>query len=572
MAVPYASLLRNTAGTSWEFVLNEAADNVTVLRNGANPLNLGGLAAGRHTFDGTGFANFTVDVSKAASAGWTSISDPTNLFTNFTIPSGVAINTNPASPFFGAVYVANSNPVTTERGRAMGDGVYALTADMKGVDLGNNFAVVTDPNDTTQAKAPGWSVPTTASPWRMALDAAGNLIVTDWSDGAGGIKYAAPNLQTGGLILATEFGEPGVTVHGSIASKPYVTGSVGNNLVVSAMDEDLSPFNSIWEWNVGNATDSEVLPEQVINSSALDSLGTWISTVNGVRAGAHYSPQHDNWYLVQNRDDGNQAGILVVQPDNVDGLTPTILWDSLAFTNDPNGDLDPADALDGHTTLTGVQDVFRNIGDVTMSRDGTKLFVHRIAPRGAANPHVPGAVIIIPLDANGVPDIEVSAGALTNVETITTLGQELAHSSGAQLEFDAAGNLYVANSGFVVGNPNASGQLVQVFSPGGNTKASTSSTGTFSVVPFIPSINDADFDGDNDIDGADFLILQRGMGAGTNATGDANGDGQVNGADVEIFKSQFGGAPSASAVPEPGAWALAIVAGALLGGLRWRKR
>ena len=45
-AVPYASGVRNTSGTTWEFILNEAADNVTVTRDGGNPLNLGGLAAG----------------------------------------------------------------------------------------------------------------------------------------------------------------------------------------------------------------------------------------------------------------------------------------------------------------------------------------------------------------------------------------------------------------------------------------------------------------------------------------------------------------------------------------------
>jgi hypothetical protein len=71
---------------------------------------------------------------------------------------------------------------------------------------------------------------------------------------------------------------------------------------------------------------------------------------------------------------------------------------------------------------------------------------------------------------------------------------------------------------------------------------------------------DADFDGDNDVDGNDFLIWQRGLGVGTSSTGDANGDGTVNGADLTIWRNQFGGAPiaaAAGAVPEPSALALA---------------
>jgi hypothetical protein len=75
--------------------------------------------------------------------------------------------------------------------------------------------------------------------------------------------------------------------------------------------------------------------------------------------------------------------------------------------------------------------------------------------------------------------------------------------------------------------------------------------------------DDADFDNDGDVDGQDFLTWQRGQGAGTNATGDANGDGQVNAADLGIWKTKFGpgaAAGAAGAVPEPAAWALALLA------------
>jgi MYXO-CTERM domain-containing protein len=77
----------------------------------------------------------------------------------------------------------------------------------------------------------------------------------------------------------------------------------------------------------------------------------------------------------------------------------------------------------------------------------------------------------------------------------------------------------------------------------------------------ITPTEDADFDADGDVDGADFLTWQRGVGTasgGTLAQGDANGDGAINATDLGIWKSQFG--PGAvAAVPEPTSAALAAI-------------
>jgi hypothetical protein len=77
----------------------------------------------------------------------------------------------------------------------------------------------------------------------------------------------------------------------------------------------------------------------------------------------------------------------------------------------------------------------------------------------------------------------------------------------------------------------------------------------------------ADFNQDRDVDGADFLALQRGLGTNSGASisaGDANRDGAVNILDMVIWKSQFAAIPPAVAagesVPEPAGLALAVAA------------
>ncbi len=65
----------------------------------------------------------------------------------------------------------------------------------------------------------------------------------------------------------------------------------------------------------------------------------------------------------------------------------------------------------------------------------------------------------------------------------------------------------------------------------------------------------ADFNGDNVVDGEDFLIWQRGFGSpGGLSDGDANNDGNVDGDDLAIWESQYGLSiplSGISAIPEP---------------------
>lgn len=82
--------------------------------------------------------------------------------------------------------------------------------------------------------------------------------------------------------------------------------------------------------------------------------------------------------------------------------------------------------------------------------------------------------------------------------------------------------------------------------------------------PITAAVEDnADFDGDGDVDGTDFLIWQRGFGSGTmHGQGDADGNNQVDAADLVIWENQFGASVSAAVagVPEPSGALLAVVA------------
>ncbi len=77
----------------------------------------------------------------------------------------------------------------------------------------------------------------------------------------------------------------------------------------------------------------------------------------------------------------------------------------------------------------------------------------------------------------------------------------------------------------------------------------------------------ADFDGDGDVDGEDFLAWQAGFGITSGATqinGDADADGDVDGADFLAWQASFGdlagaGGRIAGAVPEPTAAMLTLL-------------
>ena len=111
---------------------------------------------------------------------------------------------------------------------------------------------------------------------------------------------------------------------------------------------------------------------------------------------------------------------------------------------------------------------------------------------------------------------------------------------------------------------------------GGPTQSCSLSARLYGMSLAITLPDSADFNGDNVVDGLDFLTLQRGLGtvgpSATHANGDANGDDLINDADLAVWEAQYGSAPPLSAVsaavPEPTTSALALAALCLVMGRR----
>jgi hypothetical protein len=171
-------------------------------------------------------------------------------------------------------------------------------------------------------------------------------------------------------------------------------------------------------------------------------------------------------------------------------------------------------------------------------------------------------------------DTRVEGGTLSTSTLSLADAADVFLSTGSTFNLNFAGT-DVIDSLFFDGASQAVGTWGAVGSGAANTSPLLTGTGLLEVTTFASPANDADFDADGDVDGADFLTWQRGIGGpATLANGNANGDGAVDGADLAIWRTQFGpGAPAASAigaVPEPATAALA--AAAMLAGVATIRR
>ncbi len=269
----------------------------------------------------------------------------------------------------------------------------------------------------------------------------------------------------------------------------------------------------------------------------------------GVGADAAYNPAFNKWYFTQNRSAGGEGGLSIITP-GATATTPVVEWNSLAEGS--------ALGLDGSTATAGNQDILRNSGTVSFSPDNTKLYLRRLAVN-ADNPvlgttsNLAGAVLEIPLDANGEPIITVDAGLITNWKSQVTTSNASTTRSG-QFEFDAAGNMYIISN---------VAERVEVFSPGGNKKAITRSNGTFEVqtITIIPVAGD--YNGNGTVGAEDYTLWAENFGepvatAGLVNLNPAKVETVIDASDYTFWRDLLPAPAAAAAVPEPTTIVLAL--------------
>jgi hypothetical protein len=460
-ATPYATCLTNNGDGSISFRLNQTTgtnDLVQVISSGgtvtntlqspsADPTNV--LSRGlivTSTNLGIAAGTFQVRIKHTGSG----VISTNGAALPFNSPRGIAANKNPASPYFGWVYVANSAAGTK------GDGMFAYSADLYDI-LGQAATAKTAGYDFGLGGA--------SSPYHTSVAPDDSVLVTDFSDANGNLISMTPLLDSFTYTLQQLSGTAASPVgsnnnHGSIISAAIV-GS-GSSRKLYTMDEDYqtdpaasaaTEWNSAWEYDIGDG------PLPWTNAPNRKLMTPYLATFAGqnqkLEVVGHYL------YCNQRRSNPPQHSAYIVDLNNLQdpgtftGATP---WGAFWTSQDES-------LAEGFS-----DDVLRDSMTVDVSPDG-KWFASIIA--AGSNPLAPisapdgttfvtaaNDVILIPL-TNGIPNIPA--------RQVFHLGGP---GNGRDITIDAAHNIYVCSSGL---------GTAQALDIGESTDAITGSDGTFSL-------------------------------------------------------------------------------------------
>jgi hypothetical protein len=469
-ASPYPSNVTISA-TTVTFVLNEGGTTLTYSINGGPAQSLDGSTKGTKTFSlNSPTDTFSITATKTDSvgyliptgattassangisqptptAGYRLVSDDTNVLGRYNSPRGVSVNTNPnTGPLFGTTYIANSAAGSVAASgslpaRTLGDGMYAIKAD--GSDAFGYGNTAQSPPGTFDSVAPSPS-----SPFRVSVARDGNVYVADFSDQQGNVWRLNSTLTTGTQMLAGTGGPstvpPGQN-HGSTTAVHAIPGA-GGALTLYTLDEDLTA-NQFGQSGAGSGTGQNNLWRYDISASdALPFAGTPTrinqdaNLVSLATSDLHVGAVHGKFYLAQNRQAGAQPGVVVLNPDG------STAYDSLTASR----------TLLGNPTAA---DILTNVFGIAVSEDEKTL-------AALLNNN---QIAIVPLDANGIPDL--SNRMIVETPTTTISARDIA--------FDAAGNIHYVSSGQGV---------YRVLSPGGLQTSTLSWDG--SSFSFVSSVN-----------------------------------------------------------------------------------
>jgi hypothetical protein len=431
-ATPYASGITNDSGTV-SFILNESADNVKIIFDGGgagNTNDLGALPKGGASFSLGAHTSWAIHVTKSTALAWTQISDDANVYNQFYQPRSTAVNRNPASPTFGRVYVLeNGNSSlggTTGTGRTINKGIYALNGDLSDAlgqgdtGLKGGLDTIVGENGTSYFL----SVNSAYDPWKLVVGEDDYLYIPNANNPLGALARVDANLANGELVLAGV----GNTIRSDLHTVVYgvkVTGSLGaGTLSVLGIDGQWpAAANTVMRWDVGSGN-AGTLPAETVPTQL------FVATTGGAGEQDSDLDVHTNGNI-----------FVHIYRSTVNGPTPSLQVFS------PTG-------TQLYTSVNGSTDAFLASRSIKISPDGNKLAIFR------ANRQT----VILGL-TNGVPDLSSSNQLATFTQTTAITSRSV--------DWDAAGNLYVANNG---------NELLRVFSPGGSKTAITKSDGTFALV------------------------------------------------------------------------------------------
>ena len=260
---------------------------------------------------------------------------------SFYSPRGVKVNMDPASEYFGTIYVCeNSGGPCNGGARTTTSGAFALT---------NGFEDAIGQGADGRNGGVGFG---SSHTYRCHVAEDGQVYFADWSDSTSNVYRAAgdlPDATWDNILTNNNRDSNGLCDnHGSICG--VYTEGTGSSLVVFTRDEDMdvgTPFGpedngSIIEYAVGTATEYAATPpviaahdhNKVVNYSSLE----FAKDATG------------DWWLAQYRWTDSVATPVLWCVDASDATTEIWTSDGLFGGNANTGGLDMSP--DGHTILT----------------------------------------------------------------------------------------------------------------------------------------------------------------------------------------------------------------------------
>jgi hypothetical protein len=428
------------------YILNETATAGVSVRiySGAEVIKtftatngLAGTFAGLNSFQWDGTTSngvtvspgvYTVSITAAAEgySAWTSITDDSTNFSVF-YPSGIAVNKNTNSPYYGRVFVGNC---ATGGNPTLPAGIFKYNADGSLADEGECV--------TNYPWSGGGYV--NPSPWKMGVSGEDRLYVDDWT--AGGVVVSFDQvLSTNCLPVLTPENYPYPTI---LLSGPCVLGAGLNTQILMA------------DINVASADGLGVLRWYLTSDgeAATNDTGTVIIATGGGSDlnAAPYDTAVDtngNIYVIQRIDESSQ----------VPPINDTNSMRLLCFPPYQNGSPPETKSL----WQVGSDDPrLENAYGVAVNPAATFVAV---ASRGVGP------------DSSSPAYGGLSIFLATNGALVTNINQDLKGSTNQQMvavAWDNAGNLYAAEW---------TESVWRVYSPPGSNQATTV------AVPVIQALN-----------------------------------------------------------------------------------